>query len=90
MGRWFGIITGPDRKKKTLSPLIAKRINANTTIISDKFSLYVSVNEKHTLENNKWLRGKNYTHKWANHEECFVDPNTGAHTNRIEGRGRCA
>ncbi|EGZ22470.1 hypothetical protein PHYSODRAFT_433182, partial [Phytophthora sojae] len=37
-GRWFVIITGPDRKKKTLSPLIYKHIMAGSTIISDQFS----------------------------------------------------
>ncbi|EGZ06612.1 hypothetical protein PHYSODRAFT_531350 [Phytophthora sojae] len=60
-------------------------IMAGSTIISDQFSSYVSVNGKHTLENNKWLKGKNYTHKWVNHDKFFVDPKTGAHTNRIEG-----
>lgn len=84
-GRWFGIVTGPDRKKKTMSPLIGKHIIVGSTIISDQFSSYVSVNGKHTLENNKWLKGKNYTHKWVNHDKFFVDPKTGAHTNRIEG-----
>ncbi|KAG3115514.1 hypothetical protein PI124_g5432 [Phytophthora idaei] len=31
------------------------------------------------------LGGKNYTHRWVSYEECFVDPVTGAHTNRVEG-----
>ncbi|KAE8987973.1 hypothetical protein PR003_g23480 [Phytophthora rubi] len=60
-GRWFGIMTGANRKKKTLSPLIGKHIAAGSTIISDPFYSYVSVNGKHTLENNKWRKGKNYT-----------------------------
>ncbi|OWZ00959.1 hypothetical protein PHMEG_00027745 [Phytophthora megakarya] len=63
-GRWFGILTYSDRKKKTLSPLIGKHIKAGTTIISDQFA--------------------SYTHKWVNHDKYFVDPVSGAHTNRIE------
>ncbi|KAE9362356.1 hypothetical protein PF008_g150 [Phytophthora fragariae] len=82
---WFGILTGADRKKKTLSPILRKHVKVKTTIISDAFASYVSVNDNHTLENNRFLRGMDYTHRWANHEECFVDPVTGAHTNRIEG-----
>ncbi|KAE9146483.1 hypothetical protein PF006_g8749 [Phytophthora fragariae] len=51
------------------------------TIISDDFASYVSVNGKHT----RLLRGMDYTHRWVNHDECLVDPVTGAHTNRIKG-----
>ncbi|KAJ8544548.1 hypothetical protein ON010_g11719 [Phytophthora cinnamomi] len=82
---WFGILTGADRKKKTLSPILRKHVKANTTIISDAFASYVRVNGKHTLENNRYLRGMQYTHRWVNHDKFIVVPVTGAHTNSIEG-----
>ena len=56
-----------------------------TKIISDHYASYVSVNEIHTLENNPLLIDMNYTHEWVNHSRNFVDPITGAHTQRIEG-----
>ncbi|KAE8974598.1 hypothetical protein PF011_g24802 [Phytophthora fragariae] len=62
-----------------------KAKDAKATVISDSFAPYVSVNGKHTLESNRLLRGMHYTHRWVNNDECFVDPVTGAHTNRIEG-----
>ncbi|KAE8959299.1 hypothetical protein PR003_g31819 [Phytophthora rubi] len=82
---WFGILTGSRPHKKTLSTILHKHVKAKATIISDSFAPYVSVNGKHTLENYRLLRGMNYTHRWVNHDDCFVDPVTGAHTNRIEG-----
>ncbi|POM65681.1 Hypothetical protein PHPALM_18568 [Phytophthora palmivora] len=62
---WFGIRTSADRKKKTLFPILRKHVKAKTTIISDAFASYVSVNGKHTLENNRFLRGMDYTHRWG-------------------------
>lgn len=53
--------------------------------MSDHFSSYVSVDEKHTLANNKWLAHMNYNHMWVNHSKNFVNPLNGAHTNSIEG-----
>ncbi|POM77505.1 LOW QUALITY PROTEIN: Hypothetical protein PHPALM_5102 [Phytophthora palmivora] len=79
---WFGILTGTDLKKKTLSPILRKHVKPNTTIISDSFAY---ANGKHTLKNNRFLRQMHYTHRRVNHEECFVDPVTGAHINRMEG-----
>jgi transposase-like protein len=73
------------RKKKTLSPLIKNHIKAHTIITSDQFTSYVSTNLLHILENNRMLKSMKYTHKWVNHSKHFVDPDTGACTNRIEG-----
>ncbi|ETO99931.1 hypothetical protein F441_22643, partial [Phytophthora nicotianae CJ01A1] len=57
----------------------------STLIMSDQFSSYVSVNGKHTLANNRHLRGMDYKHLWVNHSETYVDPVSGAHTNRGGG-----
>ncbi|KAG4053433.1 hypothetical protein PC123_g11420 [Phytophthora cactorum] len=80
--RWFGILTYDDRTKPTLSILIKKHIKAandcSTTIMSDRFVSYVSANTH-------LLRGMNFKHLWVNHSETYMDPVTGAHTNRVEG-----
>jgi hypothetical protein len=53
--------------------------------MSDMFSSYVAVNKKHTIANDKALRGMHKKHSWVNHSKHYVDPVTGAHKNRIEG-----
>jgi transposase-like protein len=84
-GKWFCKLVNGDRTKPTLSQQIKAHIAPETTIMSDKFASYVSSNEKHTLENNRMLKKMKYSHKWVNHSENFVDPDTGAHTQTIEG-----
>ncbi len=85
--RWFGMIVFDDRTKPTLSDVIKRYIKPKTLIMSDMWRAYVSVNgtKTFTLENNRHLRHMQYSHKWVNHSKNFVDPKTGAHTQRIEG-----
>ncbi|KAJ0391555.1 hypothetical protein ATCC90586_010959 [Pythium insidiosum] len=82
--KWFATVTFHDRTKSTLVEVIKATILPETHIISDKFGSYVSTNERHTLANNTFLKEMKYKHSWVNHKH-FVDPNTGAHTNSIEG-----
>ncbi|ETV64954.1 hypothetical protein H257_18250 [Aphanomyces astaci] len=78
--KWFGVITGADRTKPTLSRLIKKHIAPGTNIILDKFGSYVSANERHNLTNNPLLVDQSYGHQWVNHSANFVNPANGAHT----------
>ncbi|ETV75580.1 hypothetical protein H257_09999 [Aphanomyces astaci] len=80
--RWFGILVGEDRTKPTLLALIKKHIRPGTLIMSDKS--YVSTNEVHTFANNRDLQDMRYRHQCVNHTDNFVDPTSGAHTQRIE------
>lgn len=64
----------PDRSANTLIPIIQNSIRPGTTIISDMWQSY---NEIPNL-------GNNYTHLTVNHSKNFVDPITGAHTQKIE------
>lgn len=83
--KWFAIVTFHDRSKPTLLKVIKETIQPNTHIISDKFGSYVSSNEKYHLGNEPMLAECKYVHSWVNHSANFVDPETGAHTNGIEG-----
>ncbi|GMG14930.1 unnamed protein product [Phytophthora fragariaefolia] len=60
--------------------------------MSDQFKSYVTEvltdrrkGHLYTLENNTTLKGMRYTHQWVNHSKNFMDPITGACTNRMEG-----
>ncbi|CAF1090388.1 unnamed protein product [Brachionus calyciflorus] len=63
----------PDRKAETLLRIIYDRVEEGTTIISDSWSSY----EK--------LKDLNFSHLKVNHKYNFIDPISGAHTNKIEG-----
>ncbi|KAH9154264.1 hypothetical protein AeRB84_003614 [Aphanomyces euteiches] len=56
-----------------------------TLIVSDKFSAYVSANERNTLANNPALARMGYSHMWVNHSRNFVNPVNGARAQSIEG-----
>ena len=61
-----------DRSQDTLIPIIQRYIAPGTTIISDCWRSYNS------------LKDLGYTHLTVNHSKNFKDPDTGAHTNKIE------
>jgi transposase-like protein len=64
-----------DRSAATLIPVITQHILPGTTIVSDLWRAYNNI---------PTIPGMNYTHETVNHSENFVDPNTGANTQRIE------
>ena len=64
----------PDRTGETLvHRLITTHIQPGTVIYSDQFTPYIPLNQL------------GYIHVSVNHSKNFVDPDSGAHTNTIEG-----
>ena len=68
--------TVEDRKADTLVTIIKQHIKPGTTIISDCWKAYSSLNSE------------GFTHLTVNHSVNFVDPDSGAHTNTIESTWR--
>ena len=64
-----------NRRVAALIPVITRHILLGTTIVSDLWRAYNNI---------PTIPGMNYTHETVNHSESFVDPNTGANTQRIE------
>ena len=64
-----------DRSAATLIPVITQHILPGTTIVSDLWRAYNRI---------PTIPGMNYVHETVNHSENFVDPITGANTQRIE------
>ena len=64
------------RDRQTLTDIIKSRILPGTTIISDCWSAYIHLGKE------------GYEHLKVNHSLNFKDPETGAHTNTIEGTWR--
>ncbi|KAH7829728.1 putative Uncharacterized transposase-like protein [Monocercomonoides exilis] len=67
------VMIAPNRRIETLLPIILERIRPGTTIMSDEWNSYSTLNLH------------NYTHKTVCHKRHFVDPESGACTNTIEG-----
>ncbi|ETN00554.1 hypothetical protein PPTG_17999 [Phytophthora nicotianae INRA-310] len=90
-GQWFGRIVDTDRIQKKLFPVVRKFINPGATLYSDMYATYVTERKPkrgvliRTLTNHPSLQDLNYTHKYVNHTEHYVEPETGTHTNTIEG-----
>ena len=69
---YLAIVT--DRKADTLLKVICEVCESGTTIIHDSWSSY-----------NKITQCKDFNSMSVNHKLNFKDPDTGAHTNKIEG-----
>ena len=66
----------PDRTANTLIAIIKEHVLPGTTIFSDCWKAYSSLNKE------------GFSHLTVNHSINFVDPETGTHTNTIESTWR--
>ena len=70
------LIPVPDRRAETLLPIIEEYILPGSIIYSDMWAAYNRIEE---------IPDRNYTHQTVCHDRNFVDPDTGTHTNGVEG-----
>lgn len=75
------MFTVPDRTAATLLPIISTHILPGTTIMSDQWRAYNGI---------VGITGGGFNHQTVNHSLNFVDPNTGANTQRIERSWKAA
>lgn len=69
----------PNKNKNTLLPILVSNVEQGATVISDKFSSYISRN------NYSHIDDLGFEHYFVNHSLTFVDPiQTSIHTNCIE------
>ena len=80
-GRFFAVVV-PDRSKESLIPVLRKFIRPGTEIVSDGWSAYRCVGDLTDEGEQEAL----YTHFSVNHSLHYVDPESGRHTNTIEGK----
>ena len=66
----------PNRKAKTLYNSILKHVNFGTTIMSDMWAGYKIIDEQPFPQP--------YPHQMVNHSKNFIDPSTGANTQKCE------
>ena len=63
------------RNRQTLDPLINQHLRPHSTVWSDQFKAYFHLKELENVD----------SHLTVNHSVHFLDPETGVHTNGIEG-----
>lgn len=73
------MFTVPDRTAATLMPIIRTNILPGTTVLSDQWRAYNGIGTV-----------PGFTHQTVNHSLNFVDPNSGANTQRIERSWKAA
>ena len=83
MGLWISVETPQAlrmfhvlrRDEATLRAIITRHVAPGTTVWSDEWAAYRNIQH--------WP-GFNYVHQTVKHQVNFINPNTGAHTQRIE------
>jgi len=75
--RFFHVLR---RNRATLRPIIERHVAGGTTVMSDEWKAYRGLQTWNPLH----LGKQPYRHKTVNHSENFIDPVTGANTQRIE------
>ena len=78
-GKVFAYVV-PRRDAHTLLPLVKRFILPGSHIISDSWSAYKNIKSA--------MKEQGYSHDMVNHSKNYKDPETGAHTNTIEGAWR--
>jgi hypothetical protein len=81
-GRCFAVAV-PDRKARTLLPILQKFVAPGSHITSDEWGSYNGIGSLSQADGSYI-----FTHATVKHEECYKDPITGTHTNVIEGQWR--
>lgn len=78
-GDWskYFVVVVKDRKTETLGAIIADKILPGTTIHTDEWPAYFKIC--------KMLTGFDYIHKTVCHKKSYVNQETRAHTQNIEG-----
>jgi transposase-like protein/IS1 family transposase len=66
------LVAVPNRNAETLIEIIRRHIRPGSVIISDEWRAYFTISNYH------------FIHLTVNHQEHFVNPVTGAHTQRVE------
>ena len=69
------------RNAETLLPILSRHVAEGTMVISDGWAAYGGIENIIALQSGNQA----YTHFTVNHSENFVDPESGAHTQTIEG-----
>lgn len=69
----------PDRTINTMIPILARRIASGSIVHSDRYATYTNLPAKLAEY------GVLIEHRTVNHSTNFVDPDTGSHTQSIEG-----
>ena len=75
-----------DKTAPVLEDVICKHVAKGTKILTDGWASYRKIERLGGLALLGITNVSGYFWDWVNHTETFVNPETGAHTNTIEGR----